>query len=728
MEEMRLLNELRELQRHGKIAEALKILSENPGIEFSDNDGLRIIAGIIHGLSGDLQKASEMLATINAASIEDPETTADLGLLIFLCRDPEASVEVLQRAFNKAPDSFIINARLSSIYLLLDRLDEAEKHLMKALEIEPDRVELIANLSSLKLKQGKIEEAVEVLNRALELDPARRELYVKKSNLMTLLERDEEFIEELYDRIRENPEDKDRYIILAHMLLEKGRENEAVSVIEAALDKFEDDEDVRLAFVRIGLNAQRYYVVGTKLKEWTEQKPDSMELRYLLNKARIEVGFLDAAEEDLEAFPDEEKSTPEWKLLRAKVFVERNNAQEAIRLLEEVVEQFPGHAEARSELSHLLLSVGRKEEAKAHAEALAEINPFASIQLVRHRDYKAEEEEIEALEKILDNILAPLEQRITVGFTLAETYEKARNFDKAFETVIKANELTRTITRYDWKEHRRYVQDIMAAFDEETIRRLEGKGHPSERPIFIVGMPRSGTTLVEQILASHSQVYGAGELPWIGRITALFPRTNGGYPYPQGIRYMDERHMKSAGEYYLEKLNIYNKTSPRVTDKLPHNFDHVGLIHLIFPNARIIHAHRDPRDVAVSNYFQNFAAMRGTMGFANDLKDIGHMLNDYLKIMDHWYRVLPEGRIFKVVYEELVSEPERLIRELLDYCELPWEENVLKFYETQRPVRTASIDQVRKEIYQESKGKWARYARYLTPLMTVLEEGFVPVE
>jgi hypothetical protein len=132
--------------------------------------------------------------------------------------------------------------------------------------------------------------------------------------------------------------------------------------------------------------------------------------------------------------------------------------------------------------------------------------------------------------------------------------------------------------------------------------------------------------------------------------------------------------------------------------------------------------------VAVSNYFQNFAAMRGTMGFANDLKDIGHMLNDYLKIMDHWYRVLPEGRIFKVVYEELVSEPERLIRELLDYCELPWEENVLKFYETQRPVRTASIDQVRKDIYQESKGKWTRYARYLTPLMTVLEEGFVPVE
>jgi len=186
--------------------------------------------------------------------------------------------------------------------------------------------------------------------------------------------------------------------------------------------------------------------------------------------------------------------------------------------------------------------------------------------------------------------------------------------------------------------------------------------------------------------------------------------------------------MKSAAEYYLEKLNIYNKTAPHVTDKLPHNFDHVGLIYLMFPDVAIIHVHRNPKDVAISNYYQNFAAMRGLMGFANDLRDIGHMINDYLKIMDHWYKVLPEGKIFRVVYEELVEQPEKVIRDMLEYCGLPWEDNVLRFYETKRPVKTASIHQVRESIYTQSKERWKRYEKFLKPLLDVLDEGFTYIE
>ncbi len=721
-----LLQKLRQLQREGHIKDALEIIAAEPSIEFDESPEIRIIYAIIQGFAGNLSKAVEILHTINPDELKDEEALSDYALLLFIAGQ-ETPEEYLKKALKLNPECFIANARISAIYIAAGNFDEAEKYLNKALEIEPERPELIANLASLRAKQGRYNEAISILNRAIVLHPENDKLAAMKANIMLSMDKADELIEELYEKIRKEPENKLHYISLSTVLINTGREDEAVSLISGALDKFEEEEDIRAAFVRIGLKAQRYHLVGVKLKEWVEKEPESTELRLLLNQARIECGFLDAAEEDLEKFPEEIKHEPSWKILKAKLFMERNNADEAIRILEEVVEHFPGHIEARSQLAHILLTIGKKEEARAHIEAVESLSSSVRVQSVHYSGYEADEEDIEQLKAIIENVALPVEQRISAAFTLAEVYEKKGDYDNSFQTVIKANELTRTIVRYDWTEHRRLVQRIMNAFNEETIKRLQGKGHPSRRPIFITGMPRSGTTLVEQIISSHSQVYGAGELQWIGRITALFPQTNGGYPYPEGIHYMDERHLKSAGEYYLEKLNIYNKETPYVTDKLPHNFDHIGLIHLIFPNASIIHLKRDPRDVAVSNFYQNFAAMRGTMGFANDLKDIGHMLNDHEEIMKHWHKVLP-GKIFEVVYEELVEEPERVIREILNFIGLPWEDSVMKFYETRRPVKTASIQQVREGIYKQSKEKWKRYEKYLSPLLKVLEEGFIPLE
>ena len=723
-----LIEKLREFQRSNRILEAFELLSQNPAIEFTDNSELKILYGIIKILSGEKEKGLEVLLSINPENLTNEEALSDYAFLLFLTHQPEEAINFLKKALDLNPNCFIAYARLSAIYLTLGNLELAEKYLIKALEFEPNRIELLSNLATLKYKQGKYKEALEFLNRAIKIDPKREDLYLKKSQIMLSLRKIDEYIEELYENIEKNPEDKINYIILANVLINAGRENEAISLIEGALDKFEEDEEIKKVFISIALKSQRYYLLGQKLKEWVEKEPDSIELRFLLNEARIECGFLEAAEKDLDQFPEEAKLEPKWRLLKAKILLEKNQGEKAVKLLEEAVEYFPGDIELRNQLAHILLTLGRKEEAKIHVEAVTKISPFARFNLIEYKDYEADEEEIKAMEKIIQNPANPLEERISLAFTLARVYEKMGEYDKSFEIVKFANELTKTIVRYDWREHRRYVQEIIEAFNKDIIRKLEGKGHPSKRPIFIVGMPRSGTTLVEQILAAHSQVYGAGELPWIGKITQLFPKTNGGYPYPQGIKYMDERHLKSAGEYYLKKLEIYDKTSPYVTDKLPHNFDHIGLIYLIFPNAAIIHVHRDPRDVAISNYYQNFAAMRGLMGFANDLKDIGHMLNDYLRIMQHWYEVLPPGKIFKVVYEELVSEPERVIRELLEYCGLSWEDNVLEFYNLQRPVKTASIQQVREKIYKKSKERWKKYKKHLKILFEILEEGFIPLE
>lgn len=726
-EDSSILETLRSLQRRGSIPKALELLSLNPSVEFSEHAPLLTIVAAIHALSGNPGKAAELAQNIDPKGLLTADDLADYGLLLFLLGRPDEAEEYLLQARTMNPMLSVTHARLAALYLTLGRHDEAEPCLMRALELEPERAELLANLGTLRFRQGRLEEALELFNRALMVNPDLTSVHRQKAQVMMAMDRSEELIDQMYEKIRSSPDDTSNYIILTAILLSTGRESEAISLIEGALDRFPDDESVRQSFIQACFQAKRFWDLGIKLKEWVDEKPESIHLRFLLNRARIECGFLDAAEQDLEAFEDDLKEEPAWKILKAKIYMERNEADRAVEILQDLVERFPGHVEARTELAHILLSIGRKEEAREHIETLAQIAPVGNIQLLHYGNYEASEDQIRALEAMLNDPTAPVEERMSAGFTLAEVFQKRKEFEKSFETVIKANELARGIVRYDWKEHRRLVQRIMEAFTKETIERLSGTGHESTRPIFITGMPRSGTTLVEQILSSHSMVYGAGELPWIPRITSLFPRVNGGYPYPEGIHRMDGRHMKSAAEYYLEKLELYNKDKPRVTDKLPHNFDNIGLIALMFPNAKILHLKRDPRDVAVSNYYQNFAALRGLMGFAFDLRDIGHMLNDHDRIMAHWHEVLP-GRIFEVPYEELVANPEKVIREMLEFCELPWEDNVLRFYETRRPVKTASIQQVRQGIYTDSAARWRRYEKFLGPLLEVLEEGFIPLE
>ncbi len=719
------IQRLRELQRNSRLPEALKIISDTPQLESQKDPELNLLTGLIYLLSGMPEKASPFFERISFEDIKSDDGKADYALFRFLTGDYEEAINILKEILKKNPSHFISHARLSAIYLSIDQIKEAEPHLIKALEIEPNRAELLSNLATLRMRQGRYNEAIELIDRAIKANPSLESLKLKKAKFMLALNKAEDYIDELYETISKEPDNPSNYIILAQLLLNMGKEEESISIISAALDKFEDNEEVKKAYISILLNTERYWELGSKLKEWVEEKPDSIELRFLLNQARIKAGFLETAERDLEEMSEEHKREPQWKILKSQIFSERNQADKAIELLEEVIDDFPGHIEARQELAHLLLSIGRKKDAQKQIDAIKQISPNMPLVKVYYSDEEVNEETIRQLEEIFNNPLTPVQQKISVGFTLAELYERLGEYEKSFKTVSKANELTKSITRYDWKEHRSYVQRIMAVFDKDLIRRFRGLGHPSRRPIFIVSMPRSGTTLLEQILASHPDVYGAGELPWIGRLTTLFPKVTG-RAYPEGMRHIDERRLKNAGEYYLEKLNLYNTTSPHVTDKLPHNFDHLGFIRLIFPNAPIIHIKRNPFDVAISNFYQNFAALRGTMGFANDLEDIGHMLNDYFAIMNHWREVL-DGDFLEVEYEELVSEPERTIREVLKYCGLEWDDRVLRFYKTERPVKTASIKQVREGIYRKSVERWKRYEKFLIPLKKILEEGFKPI-
>ena len=260
---------------------------------------------------------------------------------------------------------------------------------------------------------------------------------------------------------------------------------------------------------------------------------------------------------------------------------------------------------------------------------------------------------------------------------------------------------------------------LIEVYSAEFLASLSDAGDPDSSPIFILGLPRSGSTLLEQILASHDEVEGTSELPYIGRMATSLNRNRAqGINYPEAMRELAPANLAALGRDYLALAGMHRRSgAPRFIDKMPNNFPNVGLIALILPNAKIIDARRHPLDACLSCYRQLFAKGQN---FTYDLTEIGEYYLQYQRMMDHWARVLP-GRVLTVQYEEVVADFETQARRLLEFCGLPWQDACLRFYESDRPVRTPSSEQVRQPIYDRSVGHWRRYERHLGELMTVIE-------
>ncbi|MEL7449720.1 MAG: sulfotransferase, partial [Pseudomonadota bacterium] len=303
-------------------------------------------------------------------------------------------------------------------------------------------------------------------------------------------------------------------------------------------------------------------------------------------------------------------------------------------------------------------------------------------------------------------------------FALAKASEDAGDFDEAWAHYERGNRTQRMLEHYDPVQTETVNDDIIEVFSEEFLQRDAGEGCQDDAPIFVVGLPRSGSTLIEQILASHSQVEGTAELPYLGRVATSLNRNRAdGVRYPQAVLELRGQHFRALGEDYLQRAQVHRiEGKPRFIDKMPNNFPTVGLIHKILPNAKIIDARRYPLDSTFSCYRQLFA--KGQT-FVYDLSDIGEYFLEYQRMMDHWHAVLP-GRVLTVQYEDMVSDPETQIARLLEYCGLPWEDACLSFHSTQRAVRTASSEQVRQPIYTSSVHYWRNYEKYLGELIEVL--------
>jgi hypothetical protein len=312
-------------------------------------------------------------------------------------------------------------------------------------------------------------------------------------------------------------------------------------------------------------------------------------------------------------------------------------------------------------------------------------------------------------------------ERMQLHFALGKAYADLRDHDRSFEHLLRGNALKRAIASYDEAGTLSLFDRIEAIFTPELVAAKSGFGDPSPVPIFVLGMPRSGTTLVEQIIASHPCVHGAGELKTFNDIIETVRGDDGKtIPYPAFVSALDGRATAQIGMRYIEAIRRLSPSISHITDKMPSNFFFAGLIHLALPNARIIHTIRDGVDTCVSCFSKLFTAEQN---YTYDLAELGRYYVRYERLMAHWRRVLPPGRILDVNYEDVVADLEQNARRIVAHCGLPWDDRCLSFHETARPVRTASAAQVRQPIYKTAIARWRVYGDALVPLLDALNRG-----
>lgn len=430
--------------------------------------------------------------------------------------------------------------------------------------------------------------------------------------------------------------------------------------------------------------------------------------------------FGDAATE-LDEVLASDPANPSHRNLRAVSLSKIGDYDEALRLFEELIVTFADHAKLWMSYGHLLKTVGRQEDGVAAYRTALENQPDLGEvwwSLANLKTVQFSGEDLAAMEAALAASPAH-DDRFHLHFALGKAYADRGEAQRAFEHYATGNRLRSEELAYDPAAISAQVDGMLAVLTSQFLAEREGHGDPSPDPIFILGMPRAGSTLIEQILSSHSAIEGTMELPDIPAMAMREARAHGGNArdWPAAIAAMPERRLAELGREFLDRTRVQRKSGkPFYIDKLPNNWLYTGFIHLILPNAKIVDARRDPLDCCFSNFRQHYAKGQG---FSYSLDHIGRYYGDYVRAMAHYDRVLP-GRVHRVIHERLLEDPEAEVRGLLGYLGLPFEEACLDFHRNPRAVRTASSEQVRRPINRDGVGQWIPYEEWLDPLRQAL--------
>jgi tetratricopeptide (TPR) repeat protein len=448
-----------------------------------------------------------------------------------------------------------------------------------------------------------------------------------------------------------------------------------------------------------------------------------------LGPVLIALGRLAEAEAAARRLITIEPKNPQSWITIATVSTRLMRQEEALEAYEQASQLQPDEVRLRMSIGHVQKTLGRRADSEASYKAALAMDPGiaeAYWSLADLKNYSLSDAEVETMQqRLLVTNKRGRSDEAQLHFALGKAFEQRQQYAEAFAHYACGNALRRLDAPFDVDGFERQSARIRTFFSKEFFAGRAGSGNPDPAPIFIVGLPRSGSTLLEQILASHSRVEGTMELPNIMNITRQFDdlvASRDGYPETVGTAPIGV--LTALGSRYLEETAPLRSGRAHFTDKLPNNFSHIGLIHAILPNAIIIDARRHPMDCCFSAFKQHFAEGQT---FSYDLHDLGRYYRCYLSLMDHWDAVLP-GKVLQVQHEDVVRDPEANIRRLLDHCGLPFEAACLNFHETRRSVRTASAEQVRQPIYSTSVGYWRHFEKELQPLRQALGDSLLRFE
>lgn len=417
-----------------------------------------------------------------------------------------------------------------------------------------------------------------------------------------------------------------------------------------------------------------------------------------------------------------EPNNPSYRFLQASALTRVGEYEQAIAIYEDILERHGANARGWMSLGHARKTAGQTQPSIEAYQKAIDLTPHfgeAYWSLANMKTYRFDEAVVARMEDQLKRQDISQEDRYHLHYALGKAYEDSADYAESFRHYDLGAQLRREGVHYSADETTAFTDRQIAFFTPEVLRGRADMGDPSLDPIFIVGLPRAGSTLIEKILASHSAVEGTMELP---DIIALAKQIGGGNlhsaTYPQALASYSAGELRALGRDYLDRTRVQRKSGrPLFIDKMPNNFQHVGLIHLILPNAKIIDARRHPIGNCFSAFKQHFA--RGQT-FSYDLTDLGRYYSDYVRLMAHFDTVLP-GRVHRVQYEDMIADPEMQIRRLLDYCGLPFEAACMDFHNNKRAVRTASSEQVRQPIYGDAVDQWRNYEAWLDPLKIALK-------
>ena len=623
------------------------------------------------------------------------------------------ALDICRSAIARNPDDINMVALLGATLLKTGKVSEAEKYLRQTIRLAPTFAKPHEDLGHLLLDKGEFGEAARVLKTATRLDPELDKAFFNLGKALSMLGMGKKADEAFEKSFELNPERKKLALAAEHQ--NAGRLEEAEQAYKEVLRDNPTNVDAIRLLGTIALQKERIYEAERLFRRAISNAPDYVMAQLDLGRALKEQNRLEEAISQFRKVVDMEPGNIPAHYLMASSLSLAAQTYEAIEAYQRVIELQPKHAGAMLGLGHVLKTVGRQEEAvEAYRDCIRHLprNGETWWSLANLKTYRLTDQDIKQMESMVADKDEPgqeiVEQSlINILFSLAKSFEDRGNYERAWDYYHDGNSRQRVLENYDPVRTEVMNDRVIKVFNQEFLAANTGLGHPSKEPIFVVGLPRSGSTMIEQILASHSNVEGTSELPYAGMVATSLNRNRAdGVNYPEAVAELGEEHFKRLGQDYLNFAQIHRtEGKPVFIDKMPNNFPTIGLLHLILPNAKIIDARRYPLDSCLSCYRQLFA--RGQT-FTYDLTDIGEYFLQYQRMMDHWHEVLP-GRCLTVQYEEVVTDFENQVRRLLDYCELPFEESCINFHETERPVRTASSEQVRQPVYTKSVNFWRNH-------------------